>query len=164
MRQARGMRGVRGRYRSGRALAVCTVLAVAACGPGTRPGPDEAREREVAMAGSPLAAALTVRVGESAVTLTLHVTNAGRETVVLEFPTAQRGEFVVLTQEGEELWRWSEERFFAQVVGEERLEPGETWQEQVEWAARPGPGEYVAVARLTGGGAEVEERTSFVIE
>jgi hypothetical protein len=111
-----------------------------------------------------LAASLTVRMLESGVEFALHVTNAGTEEVALEFSTAQRAEFVVETPEGAELWRWSADRMFAQVLGEERLAPGETLVERAHWEARPGPGEYSAVARLVGRGAEVEERATFVIE
>ena len=56
--------------------------------------------------------------------LTLHVINRGTEPVTLHFLSAQRYDVAVKNLEGQEIWRWSNGQMFAQVMGEETLQPG----------------------------------------
>lgn len=53
--------------------------------------------------------------------LTLEVVNRSRRMVTLGFRTAQRYDFVIQNAQGQEVWRWSAERMFAQMVGQETL-------------------------------------------
>lgn len=53
--------------------------------------------------------------------LTLAVVNHGAQPVVLRFPTAQRYDVVVRERQGRQVWRWSADQMFAQVLGEETL-------------------------------------------
>lgn len=78
------------------------------------------------------------------VELTLILANRGAEAVTLEFSDAQRFDFRILVDDGEPVWRWSDDHAFAQVLGEERLAPGDslTWS-----ASHEGPlpeGDYLA--------------------
>jgi len=53
--------------------------------------------------------------------LTLEVVNHSPRAVTLGFRTAQRYDFVIQNVQGQEVWRWSAERMFAQMVGQETL-------------------------------------------
>lgn len=61
----------------------------------------------------------------------LDVTNASGGDIVLTFPTAQPGDAVLL--DGDRVvHRWSDGRFFAQVIQEKRLAAGESFTIQLE--------------------------------
>lgn len=108
----------------------------------------------------PLAGTLAVEIAADTAWLTLNVTNATAEAVVLEYPSAQRYDFQIRRPTGEVVWHWSAARSFAQVLGEERLAPGETIRYREGWRIA-GPGEYVAVGRLESTNERVELSTSF---
>jgi Leu/Phe-tRNA-protein transferase len=108
-----------------------------------------------------LASSLEVGVAASEVRLALRVTNTSGGVLELTFPTAQRYDFMVETEDGRELWRWSADRAFAQVVTQARLEPGETWAMEATWVPDTGRGTYVATARLMTMEGSVEQRTPF---
>lgn len=143
------------------------AAALPACG-----GP--AAEREAAdsvPASSPTAAEAPLRLiletdrevyarGDP-VTLTLTLTNRGDEPVILEFADAQRYDLRILSAAGDTLWRWSEDVAFAQVLGEERLAPGESreWRERHD--GRLPPGEYRARGIVPATGRPLEAGTSF---
>jgi hypothetical protein len=72
----------------------------------------------------------------------------------LEFPTGQR--FDVAVRAGQtEVWRWSADRAFVQVVGSLTLQPGEeqtftaTWEQPSDPGLQAPPGPYEATAELT---------------
>ncbi len=54
----------------------------------------------------------------------LSVTNTGAQVAQLVFPTAQRYDFVLLDLRGNQLWRWSAGRVFAQVITTDSLAAG----------------------------------------
>jgi hypothetical protein len=58
-----------------------------------------------------------------AMELHLRLINGSPQPFTLRFGTAQRYDFAVHDQRGQQVWRWSAERFFAQVLGEETLAP-----------------------------------------
>lgn len=122
------------------------------------PAPERVEAR-----GEELVSSLEVEVGRDAVQLTLHVTNAGSEPVTLEYRTAQRYDFVVSTPEGTEVWRWSADRVFAQVLGTETLESGETVSHRASWTPLGRAGRYVAEGRLTASNVVVAQRTEFEV-
>lgn len=94
--------------------------------------------QEEGAVSSPLAPTLQVRIERDSVVLDLHVTNVSEEPVRLEFPTSQRFDFVVERESGAELWRWSEGRMFAQVLGTETVAPGSTLHYRAAWAPPSG--------------------------
>ncbi|MFB6136107.1 MAG: BsuPI-related putative proteinase inhibitor [Halobacteriaceae archaeon] len=93
-----------------------------------------------------LAAALDVTASRERVVFRLAVENASPDAVELRFPSARTVE-VVVRADGEEAWRWSEGRMFAQALREETLAPGETAVHEAAWDD-PEPGEYEAEASL----------------
>lgn len=60
------------------------------------------------------------------VTWEVEVTNPSDESVVLTFPTAQRADATLRTDDGTVVHQWSTDQFFAQQITEVTLEPGQT--------------------------------------
>lgn len=132
------------------------VLLVLGCGPGPE------GERGAGAAGE-LASSLSVQVAPDSVRLVLQVTNSGPAAVELEFGTAERYDFAVLAPDGAEVWRWSEGRAFAQVVGSERLAPGGTLRYEAWWAPAGRRGRFVAVGTIPAVNGRIEQRTEFEV-
>ena len=65
---------------------------------------------------------MSYSVGEP-ITMTLKVFNYTEEDIAFHFNTAQRYDFIIEDEEGNEIWRWSEGRMFAQMLGEKILGP-----------------------------------------
>ena len=65
---------------------------------------------------------MSYSVGEP-IMMTLKIFNYVEEDVVFNFNTSQRYDFIIEDEEGNEIWRWSEGRMFAQMLGEEILGP-----------------------------------------
>jgi hypothetical protein len=85
------------------------------------------------------------------VTWELSVTNIGAEDVVLTFADAQQGDVVLSDEGGEEVYRWSEDQMFAQMVSEEQLASGESLTVELEEPALDvEPGTYELSAEVTG--------------
>ncbi len=61
-------------------------------------------------------------IGEP-IKVTLKIFNDTEEEDVLHFNTSQRYDFIMEDEKGEEIWRWSEDKIFAMVLGEENIEP-----------------------------------------
>ncbi|TYT63386.1 BsuPI-related putative proteinase inhibitor [Natrialba swarupiae] len=97
--------------------------------------------------------------GERTVAFAFTVTNAGSDPLELQFPDAANAEFVV-QDEGREVWRFTEGRAFAQVLGSERLGGGESTTYEGEWDD-PIPGTYTAVAALRSREHDCKGRTEF---
>lgn len=100
---------------------------------------------------------------QSDVTWELTVTNAGAERGTLVFPSAQRGD-VVLEQDGDELYRWSRERVFAQSIECVDLDGGERVRidlgdDQLEFDA----GDYDLTATLASDPAPQPHRGQFTV-
>lgn len=130
-------------------LASCTV-------PNGRAAPEE----DPWVTGD-MASSLEVGIMSGAVRLSLRITNTSETSLALTFATAQRYDFAVETADGRELWRWSSDRAFAQVVTEAELEPGETWSMEATWEPEVEPGTYEAVGWLTASDFPLEHRTPF---
>jgi len=61
-------------------------------------------------------------VGET-IMVTLKIFNYTQEDIAFYFNTSQRYDFIIEDKEGEEIWRWSKDKMFAMVLGEEALGP-----------------------------------------
>lgn len=123
-------------------------IAALACAPASEPAPGVDRVTESAErveADGPLISSLEVETGEERAHFILHVTNPTAETVTLHFSTGQRFDFVVRTREGEEIWRWSEGRFFTQALGTETIPPDETLTHDVTWDPEGRTGVFTAI-------------------
>ena len=92
-----------------------------------------------------------------AVMFVFTVTNTGDERVELQFSDACTADFA-LEDDGDEIWRFSEGRMFAQVLSSETLAPGESTVYEAEWSD-PAPGEYTATAELQAQNESCDART-----
>jgi len=61
-------------------------------------------------------------VGEP-IKMALKVFNYTQEDIVFYFNTSQRYDFIIEDEEGSKIWRWSQDKMFAKVLGEETLGP-----------------------------------------
>ncbi|MBI4280391.1 MAG: hypothetical protein HY660_18210 [Armatimonadetes bacterium] len=90
------------------------------------------------------------------VELTLTVRNRGEAPVAFVFPTAQRYDLSISRDGGAEVWRWSEDKVFAQVVTHLTLKQGEAtrfviaWDQRDRGGGRVAPGRYQAQAIFLG--------------
>ena len=105
---------------------------------------------------------MSYSVGEP-IKMTFKIFNYKEENIVFYFNTSQRYDFIIEDEEGNEIWRWSEGRMFAQMLGEETL--GLTNSEIIyiaEYTDKLSPGYYkvtgffVAQDRLMSGSIVVE--------
>lgn len=94
-----------------------------------------------------LVPSLNVRVEGDSVHMTLHLTNALEAPVDLEFSSAQRSDFQARRAGGDIEWTWSADKMFAQALGTERLEPGETLSWSGTWHGAT-PGRYEATGTV----------------
>ena len=143
--------------RLGTVLAAAVVLtACAGPGGGEEPDPDPGGS----MVGE-LASSMEVEVTDGAVRFILHVTNTGSGPLEMVFPTSQRHDVVVRTESGEEVWRWSAGRGFAQAITRETLAPGDSWDLEARWTPGDRTGTYVATGLLLAREHEVRQQSAF---
>jgi len=76
-----------------------------------------------------------------AIEMTLKVSNQAGQDVTLKFKDSQRFDFVI-EKNGERLWRWSDGLMFMQVLGEQRLSPGQTITYTARFEGNLKPGTY----------------------
>lgn len=141
------------------AALLATLLAACAEGPGpVDAGPPlEARVELRGPEGQPLG---TLPATAEPLELVLRVRNSGPTPLRVPLTSAQTHDFAVLTADGQELWRWSAGRRFAQVLGELELAPGEEQVFRGRW--EPGEraglteGSYRIAGWLAGGLARAE--------
>jgi hypothetical protein len=110
---------------------------------------------------APLAPALDIDVNNG-VHFSFDVVNASTRKLELLFNDGRTHDFVVLDSLGREVWRWSEERMFTQVVQSKVLRASDTLTFAESWND-PQPGSYVAVASLPSRNYPVEHRVAFVV-
>lgn len=111
---------------------------------------------------SPLAATLAVDVSAD-VGLVFRVRNITSAPVELVFPSALRCEFVVRRRGHDEaLWRWSEGRMFAAMLGTRTLAPGETMECSARWTPTS-KGQFTAAATLASSTLRSEAFVDFVV-
>jgi hypothetical protein len=73
----------------------------------------------------------------------LSMTVAARESMTLYYRTSQRYDLAVIDSEGQEAWRWSRDRTFAQVTEEVSLEANEMLSFADTWDQRDNNGQQV---------------------
>lgn len=83
--------------------------------------------------------------------------NPGTDTLRIEFPTAQRYDFHIRPADGEPLWRWSDGRAFAQVLGEESLAPGDSLRWEATHEEGLEVGRYIVVGWITARDQELRD-------
>ena len=88
------------------------------------------------------------------VRISLVVTNTTRQPVTYQFSSSQQYDFWAL-RDGREIWRWSRDKFFAQMLTSLTLKPGESKTFAQTWNLRdnsgqPAPdGAYIMMGQLT---------------
>lgn len=75
----------------------------------------------------------------------LAVTVAVRDPMTLYYRTSQHYDLAVINAQGQEVWRWSRDRAFAQVTEEATLEANETLSFLETWDQRDNDGQQVPV-------------------
>jgi hypothetical protein len=90
------------------------------------------------------------------------IANRGAEPCVLTFPSAQRGD-VVLLAGGEERYRWSRGMMFAAMLTERRLAAGEEWRFSLAGVLDVEPGEYSLLATVAARPAPPPVRGAIVV-
>jgi hypothetical protein len=112
---------------------------------------------------SVLVPTMEVRVAGDTVHFHMQISNASDTVVVMEFPSAQRYDFAVDTETGESVWRWSADRTFGQVLGEERLAPGASLSYRESWYAGGRSGALVARGEVVSTNHPQALQTSFEV-
>lgn len=74
----------------------------------------------------------------------LTVTNHSKESITLHCKDSQRFDIVVQDSSGKEIWRWSQDRMFAQMLGEETIGPAESKEYTAVFAGSLAPATYRA--------------------
>jgi hypothetical protein len=105
------------------------------------------------------------------ITLQLTLHNRGDALQRLSLSSARTHDVVISTPEGEELWRWSHGRLFAQMLTEMTLQPGasrafsSTWDQTRADGGAVAEGRYQAVGLIPAMGSEIRSQpVSFTIE
>ena len=80
----------------------------------------------------------TYAIGEP-IKMRLSAVNKTAGPLILEFPTSQRFDFVV-SAGGRPVWQWSADMMFAQALGRETVQPGDSLVYEVRWDQRLGDG------------------------
>lgn len=70
---------------------------------------------------------------DDVMTMTFDVVNDTAAPLVLEFPSAQQYDIIIGQPLHAPVWRWSEDRMFAQGVTSRTLAPGEHWTIVERW-------------------------------
>lgn len=144
---------------------VCIAVLAFACGP--RPRSEAATDQRTVKrsapvdARTPLAPTLEIDVNNG-VHFSFDVVNAGARKLELLFNDGRTHDIIVLDTLGREVWRWSDDCMFTQVVQSKVIRPSDTLTFAESWTD-PQPGNYVAVASLPSRNYPVEHRVAFVV-
>lgn len=111
-----------------------------------------------------LVTSIEVEVGAGTVRFVLHLTNPTAQPIRLEFASSQRYDFEVQTPAGGEVWRWSADQMFGQMLSEESIAAGSSREFTVTWQPGNRTGAFVAVGRVTASNRKVEQRAAFEIQ
>lgn len=113
--------------------------------------------------GVVLAADKAVYAQGEPIELILEVVNHGAQPITLRFSSAQRYDVVVQAVQGHEVWRWSSDRAFAQVLGEETLAAGRNLTYRISVREPLPPGRYLIVGIMTVIGEQLSASTEITV-
>ncbi len=85
---------------------------------------------------------------DESIAMRLNVTHRADTSVVFHFSDGQRYDFPIQDEAGETRWRWSADKSFIQVLGEEHLAPGDTLTYQEHFEGPLSSGTYAVVGAL----------------
>jgi Intracellular proteinase inhibitor len=98
------------------------------------------------------------------VELTLELVNRSQRPITLGFRTAQRYDLLIQSAQGQEVWRWSADRMFAQMLGEEVLAPnGGKLTYHVAVREKIPPGSYTVIGVIPAVDARLSARLDVTI-
>ncbi len=89
------------------------------------------------------------------VSMSLTLINCGDNVSRHFYPTSQRYEFIVVDENGVEVWRWSDANASEQVKGKEEIQPGEKVDYREVWDQKDSKGEQVPPGRYKVSGFSV---------
>lgn len=151
------------------ALSTLVALGVPGCAPEEPPadGSDPPAADEASESGPAPGDGLQLAAGTrqasyapgDSIRVVVRLANRLDTTRVLTFPTSQRYDLRLLTESGEEIYRWASSRAFLQVVGEERIAPGSwgpEWTEQIPAPDSAGAYRIQALVPVDGGELRTE--------
>jgi len=147
------------------ALAALMFVLLSACGGG---GGEKGDDPVVLPPTDDQGLKLTVRHTEpvrtrSPVTWTLELRNTGNAPATLAFSSAQKGD-VVLYQNGQERYRWSDGKSFTQDLSDTVVASGQAQPFELKEAVlNVAPGQYELVGVLTSGPAPPEVRQTVTV-
>jgi surface antigen len=79
--------------------------------------------------------------------MTLRLINCASQPITRTYPDAQRYDFSAKAEGGDEVWRWSDDVPFAEVLGEETYQPGEQLTFAETWDQLGSDGQAVALGQ-----------------
>jgi len=106
-----------------------------------------------------------IYAGGESIVMELIVFNRTAENLTFDFGNAQHYDFIIEDTEGTGVWRWSEGRMFAQMLGEETLGPGRAEVVYTETYAGPlQPGGYKVIGALISANRPLSASLTITIE
>lgn len=139
------------------------LLATLACGRPTASADVQNGDNTVGEIASGLASSLEVEVTGGNVRLVLRVTNPTDQPITLEFSSGQQYDFAVREAGGADVWRWSADKSFMQMLSSHTLSPGDTLEFAEVWNAGDRKGSFEAIGALTSSNRPIEETARFEI-
>ena len=131
-----------------------------ACGPRTPSPVSSVRLKGRAEAG--VTSHVMVDTAHGIVRFAIEVANDSRKRVELNFPDGRTHDFVVLNDDGREVWRWSAGRLFTQGMQNRLLDSHDSVVYDERWSP-PSPGRYTLVASLRSENYPVQQRVDFAL-
>ncbi|MFQ5689460.1 MAG: BsuPI-related putative proteinase inhibitor [Gemmatimonadota bacterium] len=144
-----GSAGARGVRAAGLAPGIRPEAArPAASPPSTRSGRGEDMSEPLQLELSLATGRAVYSEGES-IPIELRIRNGTGRPIVLRFASGQRYDFAIRDSTGAERWRWSADRQFTQMLGEQTLEPGRVLRYGERFEGTLPPGSYRLLGQLT---------------
>jgi len=119
--------------------------------------------RQMSAEQGKVSSALDVRVERENLVFALNVTNGGKKSVELNFPSGQQYDFVVLDSVGREVWRWADGRMFTQALKNKMISHGETISFDEHWERPAKTGRYTVVATLQSSNYPMQQRAEVLV-
>lgn len=98
------------------------------------------------------------------ITVTLEVTNRTGAPLTFEFSSGQRYDFAIHDEAGETVWRWSRDKAFMQMMGQETIAPGNGLTYVEVFQGELLPGSYTVVGQVVATNRPLSASTSIVVE
>jgi hypothetical protein len=98
------------------------------------------------------------------ITITLEVTNRTAAPLTFEFSSGQRYDFVIHDEAGETVWRWSRDKAFMQMLGQETVAPGSALTYVEVFQGELLPGSYTVIGDLVATNRPLSGSTAILVE